>query len=100
MLCVSSTCPASSWSRYEKEPCRTPGRPATRLAAGAGDSVVGQPPLDGKHLLARLVADDRLELAHHERVRVRPDGAAQQVVRRRDVAHPVADRFVDRILER
>ena len=34
------------------------------------------------------------------RVGMRPDRRADEVVRRRDVRHPVADRLVDRVLER
>ena len=49
---------------------------------------------------ARLVADHRLEVAHHGRVGVRPERRAEQVVGVADVGHPVADRFVDRVLQR
>ncbi len=51
-------------------------------------------------LLARLVADDPLELSHHPWERMRADHGADAVVRRRDARDPVAQRLVDRVLER
>ena len=42
---------------------------------------VGQRAERSEALRPRLVADDRLELAHHQRVRVRPEHRPQQVVR-------------------
>ena len=71
-----------------------------RAAAHAGDRDRRQPPLGRQHLLARLLADHRLELAHHQRVGVRPHGAAQQVVGGAHVRHPVANGLVDGVLER
>ena len=71
-----------------------------RAAADAGQDGVGQPALALEHLLARLVADDPLEVADHRRERVRPGDGAEDVVRRLDVGHPVAERLVDRVLER
>ncbi len=52
------------------------------------------------HLLARLAADDRLEVAHHHRIGMRPGDGADAVERRADIGHPVAQRFVHRVLER
>ncbi len=46
-----------------------------------------------------LAADDRLEIAHERRERVRPGGRAEAVVRRGDGGHPVAHRLVDGVLE-
>ena len=69
-------------------------------AADAGDDGVGQPPGQLEDLRARLAADDRLELAHHQRIRMRPEHRAEQVVRVADVGHPVAHRFVDGVLQR
>src|SRR5580704_3021831 len=60
----------------------------------------GQPSQPGQHLGARLVADDLLKPAHQRRVRVRPDGAADDVVGVANVGHPVPDRLVGRVLER
>ena len=59
----------------------------------------GSRPLALEHLLARLVADDPLEVAHHRRERVRAGDGAEDVVRRLDVGDPVAERLVDRVLE-
>jgi len=68
-------------------------------AAHAGDGVIREPALRVQHLLPRLGADHRLEIADDHRVGVRPDDGAEQVVGRLDVRHPVADRLVDRVLE-
>ena len=61
---------------------------------------IRQPPLDGRDLRRRLVADPALEVAHDRRVRVRAHRRTQDVVGRLDVRHPVAHRLVDRVLER
>ena len=45
-------------------------------------------------------ADHRLELAHHQRIRMRAERRAEQVVRVGDIGHPVAHRLVDRVLQR
>src|SRR5918996_716818 len=71
-----------------------------RAAADAGDHGVRQAALGGQDLLARLAADDGLEVAHDLRVGVRADAGADQVVRRLDVRDPVADRLARRLLER
>ena len=78
------------------------GEDADRVgaAADAGQDGVGQPALPLEHLLAGLVADHPLEVADHRRERVRPGDGAEDVVRRLDVGHPVAERLVDRVLER
>ena len=53
-----------------------------RAAADARDDEVGVVAAEDRAaLLARLVADDALELAHHPRVRVRADDRADAVVR-------------------
>ena len=51
-------------------------------AADAGHGQVRQPALDPAELGGGVVADDALEVAHHPRVGVRPDGRAQDVVGR------------------
>ena len=61
---------------------------------------VRQAPLGFAHLRARLAADDRLEIAHHHRIRVRPGDGADAVESRLDVGHPIAQRLVHRILQR
>ena len=49
---------------------------------------------------AGFLADDLLEVAHHGRERVRArDGAEEQVVRVLDVGDPVAQGFVDGVLQ-
>src|SRR5579885_3384666 len=71
-----------------------------RAAADARDERVRQATFRVENLRARLSPDDALERANHERVRVRAERAAEQVVRVRDVRHPVAQGLVDRVLER
>ena len=53
-----------------------------------------------KNLLARLDADDAMEIAHHLWERMRPGHGAQEVMRVIDVRDPIAHRLVDRILQR
>ena len=61
---------------------------------------VGQPADLLEHLAPRLAADHRLELAHHQRVGMRPERRAEHVGGVGDVGHPVAHRLVDGVLER
>ena len=63
-------------------------------------SESGSRPSACVHLLARLAADDRLEVAHHHRIGMRPGDGADAVERRPDVGHPVAQRLVHGVLER
>jgi hypothetical protein len=82
---------------------------AHRVAATthAGDDGIGLPPgraaelgdLLG-HLLQTLLADDALEVAHHRRVGVRAGHGADDVEGVLDVRDPVAQRLVQRVLER
>ena len=60
----------------------------------------GSEPALRADLQQRLAPDHGLELAHHHRVRVRAEHRAEDVVRGRDVGDPVAQRLVDRVLER
>ena len=69
-------------------------------AADAGHQRVGQPALGLQHLGAHLVADHRLEVAHHGRVGVRPRGGADQIIGVAHVGDPVAQRLVHGVLER
>ena len=71
-----------------------------RASADARDDEVGIGAEDGAALRVRLVADDALELPHHPRVRVRAHDGPDAVVRGLDGRDPVAQRFVDRVLER
>ena len=70
-----------------------------RAAADAGDERVGQPALGASQLGARLVADDRLEIAHHRRVRMRSGDRADHVERVVDMGDPVAQRLVHRVFQ-
>ncbi len=60
----------------------------------------GRAPSAAKRLLARLVADHPLQVAHQRREGRRADGRADHVVGRLDVGDPVADRGADRLLQR
>ena len=57
-------------------------------AADAGDDEIGQAAGRVQNLRARLLADHRLELAHHQRIRMRAEHRAEQVVRRVGVSRP------------
>ena len=69
-------------------------------AAHAGDHGVRVAARRRRHLRQAFLADHALEIAHHHRVRVRPGDGADDVEGRFDVRHPVAHRFVERILQR
>ncbi len=68
--------------------------------ADTGGHGIGQPAAALEDLLARLVADHPLVLAHHQRERVRSGHRPEHVVRRLDVGDPVAHRLVDGVLQR
>ena len=68
-------------------------------AAHAGHQIIGQPPRLRQNLGTRLAADHAMELAHHHRVGMRAEHRAQQIMRVRDVRHPVAHGFVDGVLQ-
>ena len=51
-------------------------------------------------LLAGLAPDDRLKLPDHQRIRVRPEHRAQQVIGVTHTCDPVAHGLVDGVLER
>ena len=69
-------------------------------AADAGDQRIRQAAFGLLHLRARLVADDRLEIAHHHRIGMRARDRADAVERVVHVGDPVAQRLVHRILQR
>ena len=66
-------------------------------AADARDDVARQFSLFFQKLLPRLIADDALEIAHNERIRMGADDRSDHVKRVVDVAHPVTDRLVNRV---
>ncbi len=63
-------------------------------------SESGRRPSAALHLLARLVADDALEVTHHRRIRMRAGDRTDAVEGVGDIGDPVAQRLVHRILER
>ena len=71
-----------------------------RPAADAGDERIRQTPGLLQTLRTGFVADDRLKVAHHHRIRMRAGDGTDDVVRVIDVRDPVAQRFVHRVFER
>src|ERR1039457_1395278 len=69
-------------------------------AADAGDYRIGLAPGELRHLLQAFLADHRLEIAHHHRVRVRPGDRADDVIGVVDICDPVAHGFVQRVFQR
>ena len=61
--------------------------------------AVGSLAFGFQNLLARLFADDAVEVAHHGGIRMRAEDAAEQVVRGADVGDPVAHGLVDGVFE-
>ena len=62
-------------------------------------SVSGRRPSASMHLLAHLLADDGLEVAHHGRIGMRAGGRADDVVGVAHVGDPVAQRLVHGVLQ-
>ena len=71
-----------------------------RSAAYTGDDAVGKASLGIDDLLARFLADDRLEVTYHLRVGVRAGDSADDVEMGLGIRHPVAQRLVHRVLQR
>ena len=69
-------------------------------AADAGDQRIRQPAFGLQHLLARLAADDRLEIAHHGRIGMRAGHRADAIERVVHIGDPIAQCLVHRILQR
>jgi len=68
-------------------------------ATDASNQEVGQAAGLGKDLLAGLAPDDALQVAHDERIRVRAEGRAEQIVGIAQGGGPVTQGLVDGILE-
>ena len=69
-------------------------------AADAGDQRIRQAALRLLHLLPGLVADHRLEVAHHHRIGMRPRHRADAIEGVVHVGDPIAQRLVHRVLQR
>ena len=52
------------------------------------------------HLRKAFFADDRIEIAHHHRIRMRPGHGADDVKSIFHIRHPVAHRLVQCVLQR
>jgi hypothetical protein len=70
-----------------------------RSAADASDERVWQATFGLFHLLARLIADDALKVAHHGGIGMRTRRRANAIKRVVHVGDPVAQRFVHGVLE-
>ena len=68
-------------------------------AADAGEHRVRQALLGLLDLRARFFTDDLVEFANHQRIGMRPQRRAQQIVRGRNVRHPIAHGLADGIFE-
>ena len=68
-------------------------------AADTGHEQIRQALFLFQNLPARLVADDALKIAHHERIGMRAIDRAEDVMGVADVGHPVAHGLVDGLLE-
>ena len=68
-------------------------------AADASDYVTRQTPVTLQNLPARFVTDDSLEFAHHVRIRMRADDAADDVESVFDALGPDPEGFIGCILE-
>src|SRR5665213_166651 len=68
--------------------------------AYAGNQRSRQPAVGGLHLLARLAADDALEVAHHRGIRMRAGDGADAIKRVGNVGDPVPKRLVHGVFKR
>ncbi len=60
----------------------------------------GRRPTCSRICAARFAADDRLKLANHQRIGMRAERRAEQVIGVADIGHPVAHGLVDGVLQR
>ena len=81
--------------------CDKPAEDTNRIrpAAHTGDDHIWQPPHIHHHLFARLPSDHGLELAHDRWIRMRTQCRTEQIMRIAHIRNPIADRFVDGILQ-
>ena len=70
-----------------------------RSAADAGDDRCRQLAFGLENLRSRFAPDHFVKVAHHGRIRMRAQHAAQQVMRGAHVGDPVAHGFVDRVFQ-
>src|SRR6266404_686566 len=70
-----------------------------RSSPDASDDGVGKFAFSLPNLDASFASDDAMKIAHHGRIGMRAENAAQQVVRGANVGDPVAHGFVDGVLE-
>jgi hypothetical protein len=68
-------------------------------AAHAGENGIGQAAFGFQNLAARLLADARMEIAHHHGIRMRAQRGAEQVVRIGHVRYPIAHSLADGVLQ-
>src|SRR5579871_523711 len=68
-------------------------------AADTSEHRIGQPILSLKNLAQSLLANDAVEVADHDGIRMRSERGTQQVVGGRDVRNPIAHGFTDGVLK-
>ena len=81
-----------------KERIEQPHR--VRPATDRGNQRVGQTAFGGVHLFAHFLADDRLKVADHRRIGVRPCDRADAIECVAHIGDPIAQRVVHRIFQR
>src|ERR1051326_5616959 len=70
-----------------------------RTAAHTGDQTVRQAAFLFQNLRARLASNHTLKVAHHHRIRMRAERAAEQVITVGNIRYPITQRLVDGILQ-
>ena len=68
--------------------------PPTQAMIAVGKLAFGFP-----NLRPRLPSDDAMKIAHHGRIRMRSQHAAQQIMRGADIGDPVAHGFIDGVFQ-
>src|SRR6266446_3692147 len=70
-----------------------------RSSPDASDDGVGKFAFSLPNLDAGFASNDAMKVAHHGRIRMRAEHAAQQIMRSAHIGDPVAHCFVDGVLE-
>src|SRR4030088_1532315 len=68
--------------------------------ADTRQNAIRQPALGRADLANSFFADNLMKVAHHQRIWMRSQRRPEQVMRRRDIGHPVSHGLADRVLQR
>ena len=71
-----------------------------RTSANAGDDGRWQLAFHFQNLPPAFFSGNLVEVAHHRRIRMRSQHAAEQIVRGRHIGDSIAHRFIDRVFQR